>query len=335
MPTDGRERSGTVFVLEDDPPTTRPRWFCHWDGVEAPGFEDVEEAISWGLARARSVVIRTLGPAFYWAGQPPADWSPGDAEMRAWPPSQPERHQIDLDYAAAIQAAEQEEAVSRAYERQRDDWVRAYAPDLAGSRPIHECVIVEPGPSGAEIEFEELDSEGLMCAARLPEDGRYSFGTAEEVLASVTGRPTDDPWLQAVGQALRRERIWDRSRRSALVVAHGAGEMFHVTATANRESIEQHGLDWRRMTASCGVAGSRVPELEAIFLCERREDVSFFTRMARTPSDIWAVRVDDLWLENGPDGWVIVLQPVPRDRVRLVERAVPVTGRVDNRGNTA
>lgn len=28
-PTDDRQRSGTFFVLEDDPPATRPRWFCH------------------------------------------------------------------------------------------------------------------------------------------------------------------------------------------------------------------------------------------------------------------------------------------------------------------
>ena len=141
----------------------------------------------------------------------------------------------------------------------------------------------------------------------------------------MTGRPPDDPWLLAVCQALRRERIWDRSRRSTLVVSRGAGEMFHVTATSNRESIKQHGLDWRRMAASYGIAGSRVPELEAIFLCESREDVSFFTRMARTPSDVWAVGVDRLWMENGPDGWVILLQPVPRDRVCLVERDIPVT----------
>lgn len=40
--------------------------------------------------------------------------------------------------------------------------------------------------------------------------------------------------------------------------------------------------------------------------------------MARTPSDVWAVGVDDLSIENGPDGWVILPQPVPPDRVRLI-----------------
>jgi hypothetical protein len=32
-------RRGTLFVLEDDPPPARPRWFCHWDGAPAPGFD--------------------------------------------------------------------------------------------------------------------------------------------------------------------------------------------------------------------------------------------------------------------------------------------------------
>jgi hypothetical protein len=35
--------------------------------------------------------------------------------------------------------------------------------------------------------------------------------------------------------------------------------MFHVTDSANRESIRQHGLDWRRMGTALGIAGSRVP----------------------------------------------------------------------------
>lgn len=37
--------------------------------------------------------------------------------------------------------------------------------------------------------------------------GRYAFGTTEEVIASVTGRPHDDPWLNAVCRALGRERV--------------------------------------------------------------------------------------------------------------------------------
>jgi hypothetical protein len=58
-------RRGTLFVLEDDPPPTRPRWFCHWDGASAPGFENLEDAVSWGLRRARTgcgwKAVRTAG----------------------------------------------------------------------------------------------------------------------------------------------------------------------------------------------------------------------------------------------------------------------------------
>ena len=108
--------------------------------------------------------------------------------MHEWPPGQSERRQIDVDYAAAVQAADQEEAAYRAYEREREDWVRAHAPDLAGSGPVHECLIVQPGPTGAEIEFEELDLEGLICAAHSPQDGRYAFGTADRVCDESSAR---------------------------------------------------------------------------------------------------------------------------------------------------
>jgi hypothetical protein len=98
-------RRGTLFVLEDDPLPTRPRWFCHWDGASAPGFENLEDAVSWGLRRARTVVVRTLGTVFYWAGDRPSDWGDYDLEggLRAWPPSVAERRAIDAAYEAAAQ----------------------------------------------------------------------------------------------------------------------------------------------------------------------------------------------------------------------------------------
>jgi hypothetical protein len=55
-------RRGTFWVLEDSPPATRPRWFCHWDGADAPGFESVEEAVACGLSRAVSVIVRNPFP---------------------------------------------------------------------------------------------------------------------------------------------------------------------------------------------------------------------------------------------------------------------------------
>ncbi len=104
-----------------------------------------------------------------------------------------------------------------------------------------------------------------------------------------------------------------------LVVKQATGEMFHVTATENRQSILRHGLDWRQMGTAPGVAGSREPELPVIFLSERRDEADFFTGMSRLPIDLWAVRVDGLWVETGPDGWIILPEPVPPERLRLLQ----------------
>ena len=43
--------------------------------------------------------------------------------------------------------------------------------------------------------------------------------------------------------------------------------LFHVTSSLNRESIQAHGLDWRRMGAARGIAGSSAPEQAGCFLC--------------------------------------------------------------------
>ena len=67
--------------------------------------------------------------------------------------------------------------------------------------------------------------------------------------------------------ALTRERTWTRGgRRSMLVVKEASGEMFHATATENRQSILRHGLDWRQMGTVPGIAGSREPELPSRLL---------------------------------------------------------------------
>ena len=43
---------------------------------------------------------------------------------------------------------------------------------------------------------------------------------------------------------------------SGYYLFQGTGQMFHVTATANRESIRRHGLDWRRMGAARASPGA-------------------------------------------------------------------------------
>jgi hypothetical protein len=317
------ERRGTLFVLEDDPPPTRPRWFCHWDGEFAPGFESPEEAVAWGLSRARTVIVRTLGAVFYWAGERPSD-EEGYEDLRAWAAfgrgTATDRHGIRRGACAA----EEDDAARQAYERERERWLVAHAPELAGRGPTHVCLVFLPEDENVCVELEELDPNGDVCGTRRQGGGPFAFGTMDKALAAASGRPIDDTWINAVCAALGRERNWTSTgRRSMLEVKAGEGEVFHVTAAENRESISRHGLDWSRMTATTGIAGSQEPELPAIFLCESLAETTFFTEMASVPTDVWAVRVDGLWIESGPDGWLILAEPVLPERLRLVETDVP------------
>jgi hypothetical protein len=305
-----------LYVIEDDPPAVRPRWYCH---EYPPGFDDVDEAVAWALSRARTVIVRTLAPDFYWAGAPPRDRGDGDVETRPWPPSASERAKIDAAYAEAVRGAAADDQARIEYEQARDTWLAEHASQHAGTEPTHACLIDVPG--GGSIAFEEWES-GAVCGARATNGGPIAFGAAANVVASTSGLSDSDPWVAAVVAALDHERTWrSLGRRSILDVRVGAGEMFHVAAADNRDSILVHGLDWRRMSGH-GIAGSQGPELDAIFLCESVDETDFFLGMARSPSDVWGVRVDDLVIENGPDGWWIVTQPVPPDRLNLVRSDV-------------
>jgi hypothetical protein len=68
--------------------------------------------------------------------------------------------------------------------------------------------------------------------------------------------------------------------------AVGVGVLAHATAAVNRDSITEFGLDWNRMGAAQGIAGSRCPELDAVFF-DHVETIEFFTRMSRQPCDVW------------------------------------------------
>jgi hypothetical protein len=319
------EHEGTLWVLEDPPPATRPRWYCHLDGSPAPAFDDVDEAVRWGLENASTVLVRTLGTAWYRAGEPSPDWDYEDEpEPRPWPPSTRERRKMDDDYTAALAAADEEQNSRADHERAREEWLATHGSRASGNGPLHQCLISAPDDDCADIEFEELVLDGTECGARRQGSGVHAFGTAAEVLAAVTARSTDDPWIDAVCAALARERTWlGTGRRSMLAVGMGTGEHFHATAVQNRESISQHGLDWNRMGSARGIAGSNGPELPAIFLCETLGEIPFFTGMSRVATDVWAVRVDGLWIESGPDGWVVVAEPIGIERLRLAETDIP------------
>jgi hypothetical protein len=106
---------------------------------------------------------------------------------------------------------------------------------------------------------------------------------------------------------------------------------WHASSSLNRDSIAEHGLDWRRMGATSGIAahpespvgGRYQPEAEAIFLSESLQDAEWFAGFGQHPLvDIWEADVAGLRIEDGPDGWLICRDPIPASRLRLIRQDV-------------
>jgi hypothetical protein len=203
---------------------------------------------------------------------------------------------------------------------------------------MSQVLVTPPGDPGSFeypvplIELVELDEEAGAWAGAFPGSPDV-YGNAGEVIAALTAKPLGDPWVHAVVAALDRDREWASwwgtgtgRLREHLEIVWGRGERVHATATANRESIYRHGLDWNRMGPARGLAGSTRPELPAIFVCEDLDDVSYLLYMAQGPTDIWSIQVDGLWLENGPTGWQVIGHPIASDRLTLLVRDIPVGG---------
>jgi hypothetical protein len=321
------KRTGTLWVLEDPIPLQR-RWYSHWDRDGAlPNFgDDVDVAVDWGVDRVRTVIVRTLDEVFYWAGERPLDFV--DEDLREWPPSAGQREEMDERYRAELADFEEAAASRATYVQARAEWFAANAVGLVAAEPVHRTFALWRSDESG-IELEEFDHAGAICGARSTV-GRpqLGFGADVEALAAASGRSAQDPWVMNVCAALARDRSgWSKGRRQVLLVQRGEGTMYHVSAVTNRDSIGRHGLDWRHMGATAGVAGSPEPEVAGIFLCASDFDARFFTDMARTPSDIWTVRVDGFWLEgdpnaNGGDNWMLVTEPVAPERLELLETDV-------------
>jgi hypothetical protein len=180
------------------------------------------------------------------------------------------------------------------------------------------------GEDDTGLELVELDGGAGLWGGSRP--GRPdAYGTAAEVISALSDRAPADPWVREAAAALARERGWgfDGWRRPIVEVVTGSSAVFHATAVANRDSIHRHGLDWRRMGAAPGIAGSTRPELPGIFICDGMEDISFFLRMARCATDVWSVDAGGLWRETGPSGWWVISQPIGPERLRLVARDIP------------
>ena len=106
--------------------------------------------------------------------------------------------------------------------------------------------------------------------------------------------------------------------------------LFHTSLAVNRASIQEHGLDWRRM-ANRGVAGNLTPEAEGVYLSRDRWEADWFAEMGGRDGhaiDIWQVSFSetfdpyeppaDLLIETD-SGFVYHPAPIPPDRLTLVE----------------
>jgi hypothetical protein len=99
-------------------------------------------------------------------------------------------------------------------------------------------------------------------------------------------------------------------------------QLFHVTSVLNRESILAHGLDWTRMGAARGIAGSDQPEEAGVFLCRNETEAHWFVAMNNTggPVDVWAVDgIDDNQLLVTQSGYGYLPAHVPPERLTLVQ----------------
>lgn len=105
---------------------------------------------------------------------------------------------------------------------------------------------------------------------------------------------------------------------------------FHVTSSLNRASIAEYGLDWQRMAAAPGIAGSRGPEADGVFLCRDEHEVDWFVSMNNTggPVDVWAVQgVDSVELVDNGNGYGYVPRTIPTEHLKLVRSDIPERGR--------
>jgi hypothetical protein len=101
----------------------------------------------------------------------------------------------------------------------------------------------------------------------------------------------------------------------------GVPAFFHVSSVRNRESIRTNGLDWTRMGAARGIAGSDRPEVDGVFLCAEEFTVDFFVRMNNTGGavDVWQVNgIDPSRLLDNGNGFFYLPERVSADQLTLV-----------------
>jgi hypothetical protein len=101
---------------------------------------------------------------------------------------------------------------------------------------------------------------------------------------------------------------------------------FHVTSSANRDSIARNGLDWRHMGFARGIAGSLAPEQAGCFLCRDDSEAEWFVRMNNTGGDVdvWAVDgIIEASLLESPEGFAYLPAVIPPGQLTLVRPNIP------------
>lgn len=101
---------------------------------------------------------------------------------------------------------------------------------------------------------------------------------------------------------------------------------FHVSSNLNRDSIDAFGLDWSRMAAAPGIAGSRAPEVEGCFLAGSEWEADYFVRLNNTggPVDVWRVEgVNVAALVDFGNGYAFLPARIPREQLTLLRTDLP------------
>lgn len=106
--------------------------------------------------------------------------------------------------------------------------------------------------------------------------------------------------------------------------------VYHVSPSANRESIRRFGLDWRRMGTDRNIPGAYGAEEAGIFLSRDHEEARWFVDMGRrlhADLDVWEVTLGHHFDAYDPpsdvpcrdvNGYLCWTQPIESARVRLL-----------------
>jgi hypothetical protein len=111
-------------------------------------------------------------------------------------------------------------------------------------------------------------------------------------------------------------------------------DFFHVSSALNRESILSHGLDWTRMGAAPGIAGSAAPEEQGVFLCRDLFEAGFYVQINNTGGavDVWTVTgIEEHRLITAGTGFSYYPARIPRSQIDLAKWPSPELSPADAR----